>query len=171
MFQSELHIPKERVAVLIGKRGSTRREIEQLTSTRISVTKEGDVSIGSDDNLNVYVTTSIVKAIGRGFSPEIAETLWSEEQYLEIVTIGNISRGSQKNLTRVRSRLIGSGGMARKNLEQMTNTHISVYGKTVAIIGCHEDVLLAKQAISKLICGSKHGNVYKYVERHKQRIR
>lgn len=170
MFQAELHIPKERVAVLIGKKGATRKSIEKLTKTRIVVAKEGDVAIEGEDNLNVFLTTAIIKAIGRGFNPEIAKTLWSEDKYFEIVPIKQKAHDSEKKLLRIRSRIIGSEGLARKNIEMMTNTSISVYGKTIAIIGSHEDVLLAKQAVEKLIYGSKHGNVYKYIEKQRKRV-
>ena len=51
----------------------------------------------------------------------------------------------------------------------MTNTYISVYGKTIGIIGSLEDVYLAKRALDKLVNGSPHGNVYKWIDREKQR--
>jgi len=169
MFSQELHIPKERVAVAIGKRGSIRKSIEKLTHTKLVIGKEGDVAISSEDNLEVFLTASIIKAIGRGFNPKIAMMLWSENNHLEVVSIKEIVGDSEKKIIRTRARLIGSEGRARKSLEGMTNTHISIYGKTVAIIGKHEDVHVAKQAVEKLIRGSKHGNVYKYVEKQMSR--
>lgn len=171
MFQHELHIPKERVAVIIGKRGATRRRIEKATETKLTVDREGNVLISSDDNLNVFITSSIVKAIGRGFNPDIAMTLLSEDRYLEIIPIKSIIGDSANKLQRVKARLIGSEGKAWKTIEQLTNTDVSVYGKTAAIIGRPDDVLVAKQAIEKLIHGSKHGNVYKYIEKQKTRVR
>ena len=169
MFSQELHIPKERVAVAIGKRGSIRKSIEKLTHTKLVIGKEGDVAISSEDNLEVFLTTLIIKAIGRGFNPKIAMMLWSENNHFEVVSIKEIVGDSEKKIIRTRARLIGSEGRARKSLEGMTNTHISIYGKTVAIIGKHEDVHVAKQAVEKLIRGSKHGNVYKYVEKQMSR--
>ncbi len=169
MFSQELHIPKERVAIAIGKKGSVRRGIEKLTHTKIAISKDGDVAISSEDNLEVFLTTLIIKAIGRGFNPRVAIMLWSEENHLEVISIKDIVGDSEKKIIRARARLIGSEGLARRNLESMTNTHISIYGKTVAIVGNHEDVHVAKQAVEKLIHGSKHGNVYKYVEKQMQR--
>lgn len=169
MFSQELHIPKERVAVAIGKKGAIRKGIEKLTHTKIVIGREGDVTISSEDNLEVFLTTLIIKAIGRGFNPKIAMMLWSENNHFEVVSIKEIAGDSEKKIIRIRARLIGSEGRARKSLEGMTNTHISVYGKTVAIVGKHEDVHVAKQAVEKLIRGSKHGNVYKYVEKQMSR--
>jgi len=69
-----VRIPKERVAVLIGKKGKTKREIEERTGTRIEVDSEtGEVFITSTektrDPLAVWKARDVVLAIGRGFSP------------------------------------------------------------------------------------------------------
>lgn len=164
MFSVELKIPKERVAVLIGKRGVTKRGIQTKTHTIIEVSKEGDVLITSDDSVSVYNASPIVKAIGRGFNPEIALTLLNEDYRLEIINIQDFTKKSKKKFIRIKARLIGTKGKARRVLERLTMTDISVYGKTVCIIGKTEDVLLAKVAIEKLLKGSPHGNVYKFIE-------
>ncbi|MEK6861441.1 MAG: KH domain-containing protein [Nanoarchaeota archaeon] len=170
MFQSELRISKERVAILVGKKGEIRKLIEKRTNTKIKISREGDVTISGEDNLNIFITISIVKAIGRGFNPHIAMTLWNEANALEIINIKDIVGDSEKKLQRVRARSIGAEGKVRKYLEKITNTSISIYGKTISIIGKIEDVHTAKLAIEKLIRGSEHGNVYKYIEKQKQRL-
>jgi len=69
----ELKIPKERVAVLIGKSGETKKEIEKATKTHIEVdSKEGDIFIKANDGLAIYTAKEVITAIGRGFNPEIA---------------------------------------------------------------------------------------------------
>lgn len=169
MFQSELKIPLERVAVLIGKKGTTKKKIEKITNTKIKVDKEGDVIVSGEDNLNIFITNSIIRAIGRGFNPQVALILWNENYSLEIINIRNIIGDSEKKLQRIKSRLIGSEGKVRKLLEELTNTSISIYGKTISIIGKIENTHTAKHAVEKLIHGSNHGNVYKYIEKQKQR--
>ena len=72
-FSYELKIPKERVAVLIGKKGEIKKQIEQATNTKLKIdSKEGDVEISGEDALKLYATREIIRAIGRGFNPEIA---------------------------------------------------------------------------------------------------
>ena len=139
MYSSEIKIPKQRIAILIGKERNIKKWIE--------------------------------KAIGRGFNPDIAMSLAKEENYLEIIEINNFAKGSAKKMMRLKSRLIGSNGTARKNVEIMTNTNIVIYGKTVGIIGKAEDVALARNAIEKLLLGAPHGNVYRYIEMQKKRFR
>ena len=164
-MQEEIRIPKQRIAVLIGEKGSTKRQIQKLTKTNLSInSEEGDVIIEGEDSLNVVITKEIIKAIGRGFNPNRALSLLNEENAFEIVNIHDLVGDSKKQEIRVRSRVIGEKGKARKTLESLTNTKISVYGKTVGIIGKLEDAYLARRAIEKLIKGSPHGKVYGWIK-------
>ncbi len=170
MFQEGLKIPKKRIAVLIGEKGKTKREIERFTSTKLTInSEEGDVIIESQESINVFNTKPIIQSIGRGFNPEIALNLIDEENILEIIDITDFSKKSKKDLIRLKSRLIGTNGKARKMIEMLTHTEICVYGKTVSIIGEHDNVHLAKRAITNLLQGSKHGNVYGFIEKTKKK--
>lgn len=165
MYIEEIKINKDRIPVIIGKNGITRRQIEQKTKTRINVDSiEGDVKISSDEPFKNYIAKLIINAIGRGFSPEIAFYLLREENGLEIIYLPDVLGKNKDKIIRQRSRLIGSQGKSKKTIESLTNTNISVYGKTVAIIGPLENILHARKAIEKLIQGSKHGNVYRWLE-------
>ncbi|NJE07528.1 RNA-processing protein [Thermococcus sp. M39] len=169
-----VRIPKERIGVLIGKKGSTKRKIEEITKTRIEVDSEtGEVFISStektDDPLAVWKARDVVMAIGRGFSPERAFRLFNDGEVLEIINLSDIIIGNEKNaLPRIRGRIIGRKGRTREIIEEMSGADISVYGKTVAIIGNPIQVEIAKTAIEKLAKGSPHGTVYKYLERRKK---
>ncbi|WP_297419017.1 KH domain-containing protein [Thermococcus sp.] len=169
-----LRIPRERVGVLIGKKGQTKREIEERTKTKIEVDGDtGEVFVTSteetDDPLAVWKARDVVMAIGRGFSPERAFRLFNEGETLEVVTLTDIIIGNDKNaLPRVRGRIIGRKGRTREIIEEMSGADVSVYGKTVAIIGNPLQVEVAKTAIEKLAKGSPHGVVYKYLERRKK---
>lgn len=169
MFQEGLKIPKKRIAVLIGEKGKTKREIEKFTSTKLTInSEEGDVIIESQESLNVFNTKPIIQSIGRGFNPNISLKLIEEDNILEIIDITSFSKKSKKDLIRLKSRLIGTNGKARKMIEMLTHTEICVYGKTVSIIGKQDNVYLAKKAITNLLQGSKHGNVYGFIERTKK---
>lgn len=169
-MSEELKIPKERIAVLIGERGATKRKIQKLTNTKITVSsQEGDVLIEGEDSYQLYLTKNIIKAIGRGFNPETALKLLKEDFTFDIININEFSGKSKKQEERIKSRVIGKEGKARITLEKMTNTSISIFGKTVGVIGNLEDVYLAKKALDKLLNGSPHSNVYKFIEREKER--
>ena len=163
-------IPKERVAVLIGKKGETKRLIEKNTRTKLTVDKEGDVVINGE-SIDVFEANSVVKAIGRGFNPVIALTLLNEENNMEIINIKDFTGKSEKKFHRIKSRLIGTNGKARKVIEKMTDTEVSIYGKTITIIGHLENVSIAKRGTEILLRGAPHGNAYKYIEREMKKLK
>jgi len=161
----EIKIPRNRVAVLIGKNGQTKRKIEKQTSTSLEINSEtGLVIITSEDSLKAYKTKDIIEAIGRGFNPHVALTLLNENNLLEIIQIQNFTGKSKKKLIRVRARIIGTRGKCRKIIEHITSTEISIFGKTVCIIGETENVNIARQAIEDILAGAPHAPVYKTLE-------
>lgn len=164
-YSYSLKIPKERIAVLIGKNGQTKKEIEELTDTKLNIdSKEGDVKITGSDSLKLYTTREIVKAIGRGFNPNKAKTLIKPDYILEVINIKEFSGQREKYFRRIKGRLIGKRGKARKELETLSECYISIYGKTISLIGKVEDVSNLRIAVEKLIKGAPHSHAYKFLE-------
>ena len=71
----------------------------------------------------------------------------------------------------MKSRLIGTQGKAWKTLERLTNCDLSIYGKTVSIIGHIDTVLWAKKAVEDIIKGAPHGNIYKFLQEKKEKTK
>ena len=172
-FLDQLKIPKDRIGVLLGENGQIKKKIEVSTLTKVDVNSaEGDVVIYGDDGLKILMAKNIIHAIARGFNPMIAFQLLEEDKNIEMLDIKELLRNKTKNaIIRVRSRIIGKEGRARKLIEKMTDTEISVYGKTVAVIGTHNNVIVTKRAITNLILGSRHGNVYAFIEKEMKSIK
>jgi len=165
-----VRIPKERVGVLIGKRGSTKAMIEDITGAEIIVDSgTGEVLIRfpelPEDPLLPMKLESVVRAIGRGFNPEIALKLLEDDYVLEVIDIRRFVGDRKNALKRMRGRLIGEKGKARAYIEGRTNTHISVYGHTVSIIGRTYDVVAAREAVFSLLEGSMHSTAYRVMEK------
>ncbi len=170
-FAYELKIPKERVAVLIGKKGELKRQLEHVTKTKIKIdSDEGDVSISGKDALLLYTCREIIKAIGRGFNPEIAMQLLKQDYGIEFISLNDYA-ATPKSLERLRGRVIGEGGKSRRTIEDLTFTNISVYGKTIGIIGPLEQIPNARKAVEALLAGRKHGTVYKFLEKKRKQMR
>jgi len=170
MYQEESKIPKERIAILIGKKGKTKAEIEKKTKTRIEVSsEEGDILIKGEDSIEVFKSLLVVKSIGRGFNPETALLLLQKDYCLEIINIKDFTGKSKKKFARIKARIIGSKGKARRVLEELTNCEISIYGKTVCIIGEVEKAIFAREAIERILLGAPHSNVYAWIEKNKDK--
>ena len=172
-------IPKNRIAVLIGKRGSTRKMIEDACGASLHIeSNSGDVSViwPEDEVADPIIKMKlpdVIFAIGRGLAPKRAVQLLEDEVFLRMYDIREWV-GRQPNQTRrMRSRLIGTNGRIRSLIEELTGTEMAIYGSTVLVIGDQESLALATPAIEGILQGSEHGTVLFGLEqdRKRQRIR
>lgn len=171
-YSYELKVPKNRVAVIIGKEGGIKKDIEESTSTKLDIdSKEGDVFVSGEDALGLYTAREIIKAIGRGFNPEIAKLLLKPDYIFEVVDLREYAAKSKDVLLRLKGRVIGKEGKSRRIIEELTECNISVFGKTISIIGLPESAAIARQAIESLLRGSTHANVYKFLERRRREMK
>ena len=170
-YSYELKVPKNRVAVIIGKEGSIKKEIEESTSTKLNIdSKEGDVFVSGEDALGLYTAREIIKAIGRGFNPDVAKLLLKQDYVFEVVDVSEFVK-SRDAMIRLKGRVIGQDGKTRRIIEEITEAHLSVYGKTISIIGTSERVAVARQAVENLLRGSPHKAVYQWLERQRRKIK
>ena len=170
-FEYTLKIPKERVAVLIGTKGDIKKQIEKSLNVRINVdSKEGDVIISGTDALSVYTTREIVRAIARGFNPDVAKLLLKVDYGFDIININDYAK-TKKDAERLKGRVIGQEGKSRAKLEELTGTNICVYGKTIGIIGPFDEIVVARRAIESLLSGSLHTPVFRWIEKRKRELR
>ena len=171
-YSYELKVPKNRVAVIIGREGSVKKEIEESTSTKLDIdSKEGDVFVSGEDALGLYTAREIIKAIGRGFNPEIAKLLLKPDYIFEVVDLREYAAKSKDVLLRLKGRVIGKEGKSRRIIEELAECNISVFGKTISIIGLPESAVIARQAVESLLRGSTHANVYKFLERRRREMK
>ena len=172
-FLHESRIPKDRVAVLIGKSGTVKKQLEDRTHTHLTIdSKEGDVFIHGEDAIDLLHAREAVKAVARGFNPEMAFLLASDDYVLEIVPLADFVKADNKNaLARVKGRVIGAEGKSRRIIEELTFTHLCVYGKTISIIGKPEQVAVSKKAVESLLSGSPHSSVYTWLEKQTKDLR
>jgi ribosomal RNA assembly protein len=163
-------VPQARVGVIIGKDGEVKKRIEIETKTKLTIdSEEGNVTIetteGTDDPLAVWRAKDIAIAIGRGFSPKKSFRLLDEDEAMEVIDLTDFVGRSENALKRVRGRIIGENGKARRTIEELTGANLSVYGRTVSIIGEFDQLAVAKEAIMMFIHGAQHGTVYRFLHR------
>lgn len=168
-----MRIPKERVGALIGTDGETKNLIERRAGVKLQIDTEGEVNIEENpqDPLAALKTMDLVKAIGRGFSPQRAMRLLDDDEYLEVIELGDFIGKKSDHLSRVRSRLIGTNGKTRRIIEDLTGAHMSIYGSTVSLVGNSVQLPIAKTAVEMILRGSEHATVYRYLERSRATLR
>lgn len=168
-----IKVPQERIAVLVGPKGSIKELIEEKSTTKLNIdSQSGNVEISDPkDPIKGMRTKEVIHAIARGFSPEKALRLFDEELLMfETIDLTNVA-STEKDLQRLRGRIIGKDGKAREVFETLTDVRISVYGKTVSIIGYPEHNTVARKGIEMLLEGSNHGPVYKFLEKKKSELK
>lgn len=170
-----IRIPKDRIGALIGPDGETSQEIEERAGVRLEIDSEsGEVFIHDDDAYDpvlVLKVQDIVKAIGRGFSPERAFRLFQDDCFFELLDLTEYVGRKQKQIHRVKGRIIGKDGRTREQIESLSGTDLSVYGKTVGLVGELEENEMAREAIEMLIQGAPHPAVYRFLEEKRKELR
>ena len=171
-----LIIPQNRVGALIGKNGEVKKSVEKLTGTVLDIdSDEGTVYItpreDMEDPLGVWNANHIVKAIARGFNPDVAMKLIHDDIYLEVMKLPLYIGKSKKALARYKGRIIGTNGKTRELITELADVDMAVYGKTVSLIGEMENILVAKEAIEMILNGSRHKSVYSFLENKKETLK
>ena len=154
-----IKIPKKRLDELKSKKRKLNK-LQKLTNTKISINE--DIIIDGE-GIDIFQTKNILKAFGRGFSIDDSLYLLDEEYSLEIINLKDYTKSKNRMIV-LKSRIIGTKGKTKKYIEQYTNTKISIYGKTISIIGKWDKVNIAKKAILMLIEGCSHTTLYKWLE-------
>ncbi len=170
-MMQEVKVAANRIGALIGKGGATKKDLETKTKTVITIdSKEGAVKVegNEEDTVLLLRAVEVINAVNRGFSPERAfEMLEDEDLLLEVIDLSGLA-DNPRQLDRLRGRIIGKDGRAREQIEDMTDVEISVFGKTISIIGYPEQLKVARAAIDMLIEGVPHENVFAFLDKKKK---
>ena len=158
-----IRIPQERIGVLIGPKGSVKRKLETQTKTKIEVgSHEGEVILTGDGE-EFFKAMDVIKGIARRFYPKRAFTLLKDDYLLKIIDITEFTGKNPSAQKAKKGRVIGRDGKAREEIERRTHCLISVYGKTVAIIGLAGEIDAAEEAVKLLLLGAKHDTMEQFL--------
>lgn len=167
-------IPLERVGVLVGKSGEVKKKLEDECKIKMDIdSKSGDVTVDDSESKDPILTlkcADMVKAIGRGFSPDKAYRLLNDEVYFTLLDMRDFVGKNQKHIRRVRARIIGTRGKTRRLIEELTGVNVSIYGNTIGVIGESLEMSVAVTAIEMLLKGSDHAAVYSFLEKKRKDI-
>jgi ribosomal RNA assembly protein len=163
-----MKIPAERAKVLLGVNQSTKKRIEKKCNVELTVDTDGEVEIDGDPS-DIFFARDVVKAIGRGFSPEAAMKLITHDFGLYVIPLKEFT-GSENAISRIKGRVIGENGRIKGQIEEATDSYLSIYGNTIAIISRIDTMEYAKEAVGMIIDGSRLTSVLGYLSRAKREI-
>jgi len=144
-----------------------KESLERELNIKINV--RGTITIISGKEIDEYIAEKVLEALDFGFELDDALLLKEEDYMFERFCIKDFTRSH--NLHEVRGRIIGTKGKTLEVLKELSNCAIILNDNDIGIIGKTEDILIATQALKSLVRGSRHGNVYAYLEKHKGRKR
>jgi ribosomal RNA assembly protein len=174
-FEQSIKIPLDRVGVLIGRDGKVKDMIEKSCGVRLDIDSEyGEVIIKGNapiEKMEPFKAVELVTSIARGFAPDKAKRLLEEDMILQIIDLKEYTGKSRNALERIKGRIIGSNGKARRLIEELSEAYISVHGHYVAIIGKPEEVKIAMEAVTMLARGSMHKSVYNMLQNARRRAK
>ncbi|MBU0527865.1 MAG: KH domain-containing protein [Candidatus Micrarchaeota archaeon] len=162
-----IRIPEERIKILIGTNKKTKEKIEEKCNVSLKIS-DSEVEIVGEP-ADIFFAQDIVKAIGRGFEPRKAFMLLKPENAFYLISLRELA-STEKTITRMKGRVIGDDGKIKIAIEDATDSFISVYGSTIAIISNVETINYAKEAISMIINGAMHASVLAYLSKARRKI-
>jgi len=155
---------------------STRSIEEEFRVKVIVDDNRNEVTIIPSDNTNfdqLMKAKSIIEAISYGFDYDDAQNLRNDDYALEVIDLRDYVSDKDKanHINRIKSRIIGEDGRAKRVLQELTDTKIAIGDKYIAILGPYENVRTARDALEMLIKGRQHSTVYKWIQNWRREIR
>ena len=163
-------VPMDRLGAVIGPHGDMKRLIEAKSTAVLNIDSEsGEIEVqDAKDPIQAMRTGEVLQAIARGFNPQKAIRIFDDDLLtFEVMDLSKIAN-TKNAMTRLKGRIIGSDGKTRAIIESLTDTEISIYGKTVGILGHADRNRFARDAIDMLIGGATHGAVYGFLEKKRR---
>ena len=122
----------------------------------------------AEDGLTLSRALKLIDALNAGFGEESFKLVRDEYDFIKIP----IKRATKniKERKRIISRVIGTKGKAKKNIEKLANVSMIVNDikKEIYLLGKVDDLEIARESINRLIEGQSHGKVYSFLESNRR---
>lgn len=162
-------LPKKTINLLAKNNRKELREVERAAGVKIKLSEE-DAEIEAAENPgSEWEAEQVLLALEAGFPSKQALKLMKEDYFMEKIDLGQAFHGNEAQVTRYKARVIGTEGKAKKKIEEITGAFIAVGDESIAVIGKFGELKDAKEAVTRLLEGAPHANVFHFLERKKQR--
>ncbi|MEM4626553.1 MAG: hypothetical protein QXZ30_00660 [Candidatus Bilamarchaeaceae archaeon] len=161
-----IKIPVERVKIIKDKKN--KELLEKKCNIEIEINEENEIALRGEPQ-DIYFSKNVIIAIGRGFDIRDALLLIERDFDLYIYHLKDYFK-NENSIKRVKGRVIGEKGKTKKEIESATESKISIYGNTIAIISKPDTMEYAKTAVEKILNGAMHLSVYRYLADARKKI-
>jgi ribosomal RNA assembly protein len=149
----------EKIVRIIKSKGNLEKELNvvlEIDGKEVSISGEPE---------DEYIAERVIEALDFGFPFSEALKIKKEDIMFEILNIKECT--NKKDFESVRGRIIGKEGKALRTISSLGDCSIELSGNKLGIIGFAENMRPVEEACKLLIKGSKHANVYAYLEKHR----
>jgi ribosomal RNA assembly protein len=156
--------------LIVENPGKIKKAIKLIESKlNVKISYKGSRFEIKGDEYKEFLCDEVIRAIDFGFDAEDALLLANEDYSLQFLNIKEHTK--KKNLAEVRSRVIGANGRAKATIQELTGAVIIIHDNNIGIIVSSEHLDSVVQALISLIGGSKHANVFAYLEKQNKFIK
>lgn len=139
-----------------------KQKLEKELNVRLSIRgKEIEIEGNPEDE---YIAEKVIDALDLGFPFSIAILIKDENHMFESLYIKDYTK--RKDLKTIKARIIGKKGGTLRTLSELTKCYFEVKDNRIGIIGNAEHIKNAQDAVIYILRGSKHSNVYSFLEKH-----
>ncbi|MGC8676270.1 MAG: KH domain-containing protein [Candidatus Micrarchaeia archaeon] len=162
----QLLIPLARAKLLLG--GSALKELSSRIGCKIELKDDNELVLDGDAYAE-YIAYNVLQAFGRGFDINTALKLASDDYFFKSIDLKLLFK-NEKQIERMKARVIGSGGKTKKYIQTVSGADIALYGNTISGIGTIEQLRIAYSAIDILLAGGTHKKAYRIMERERKGV-
>ncbi|MEM3372603.1 MAG: KH domain-containing protein [Candidatus Anstonellales archaeon] len=154
-------LPKKRYELLLNN-SKIRLHYEEVCEVIVNFEKDLIITLEGEAD-KVFFAKTVLEAFAKGFGMKTALKILTKDYSYRIINLKEFGKNAN-SLRRIKGRIIGKNGKAKKTIERLTNCKIIVKEKKVAIIGPGEDIEDANESILGIIEGKKHSTIYSILE-------
>lgn len=106
-------------------------------------------------------SVSFVQAVIDGFRVEDAVAIMKyRDVFVESFELGEIRRLRSAHMSRAVGRVIGRAGRTKESIEQFSRCKFVLNDQRVVVLGCAENIKIAKDGIGRLVQGAEPSSIF-----------
>ncbi len=126
-------------------------------------TKSIDLRTSEHTADNTYLERSVnfIQALVEGFRMDDAMSILKyKDVFIETFNVGDVRKMKNSHLQRAIGRIIGRNGKTKEIIENSSRVKFILFEQRIVILGCPENIRIAKDAIGRLIQGSEPNSIF-----------